>query len=127
MEDERQLHERPRRPLIFGIDIDGTITAAPRRFRKLIDSLISTGNEVVIVTGRDDGRRIETIELLESLGIQHTRLIMKPIDWPGTIPEYKVMACRRERVDILIDDEYPNCIAVGRETQAMPLLSLAAE
>lgn len=127
MEPSQPSHDHPRRPLVFGIDIDGTITAAPRHFKKLIDSLIASGNEVIIVTGRDSGRHDETVKLLESLCIQHTRLVMKPLDWPDTMPEYKVMACRRERVDILIDDEYPNCLAVGHETQTMPLLSLAVE
>ena len=49
----------------IGIDIDGTITAAPPLFSVLTRALRKEGHEVVIVTFRDKGYRPETVEDIE--------------------------------------------------------------
>jgi uncharacterized HAD superfamily protein len=108
-----------RNVLKFGIDIDGTISRAPKHFKRLIDALENTGNLVYIVTARDSGRREETEAFLRSLGIHYHSLIMKPIEWSGTIPEYKVEVVARKGMHMLIDDEEPNCWAVQQQTQAL--------
>jgi uncharacterized HAD superfamily protein len=105
--------------LRFGIDIDGTITRAPKHFKRLIDALLASGNEVHIVTGRDAGRIKETDDLLRSMAIHYTSLVMKPVDWPGTMPEYKVRAVKDLNLHLLIDDEEPNCWAVEFRTGAL--------
>jgi uncharacterized HAD superfamily protein len=60
----------------IGIDIDGTITAAPPLFSVLTRALRKEGHEVVIVTFRDKGHRKETEEELETLGVEYDKLVM---------------------------------------------------
>ncbi len=118
--------------LRFGIDIDGTITQAPSHFKRLIDAMQQGGHYVAIITARDDGRRAETEELLQLLGISYDELIMKPIEWPGTVPEFKVLAVREYDVQLMFDDEEPNCWAIQQQTQcltahALPIPELQQE
>jgi len=112
--------------LRFGIDIDGTISRAPKHFQRLINALISAGNVVYIITARDAGRRKETEEFLASLRIRYHWLIMKPIDWPYTIPDYKVQVILDKDIHMLIDDEEENCWAVELRTQALAVHMLPA-
>jgi uncharacterized HAD superfamily protein len=118
--------------LRFGIDIDGTITQAPKRFKMLIDALIADDDLVFIITGRDSGRRAETEELLRSLGINYHELLMKPIDWPKTMPEWKVKAVRETNCQLMFDDEEENCWAIQQQTtclaaHALPIPELERE
>ena len=71
------------------------------------------------MTGRDAGRKEETDNLLRTHGIHYTSLIMKPIDWPFSIPDYKVKAVKDLDLHLLIDDEEPNCWAVEFRTGAL--------
>lgn len=105
--------------LRFGIDIDGTISRAPKHFNRLINALLDSGNSVYIVTARDAGRREETEEFLKSMGIRYTRLIMKPIDWPHSIPDFKVEVAIAKDLHIFIDDEEENCWAIEERTRAL--------
>ena len=110
--------------LRFGIDIDGTITRAPKHFKRLIDALIEDDDYVFIITGRDEGRRAETEEFLSALCIGYYRLMMKPVDWPGTMPEWKVKAVRDANVQLVFDDEEANCWAIQQQTQCIAAHSL---
>ena len=105
--------------LRFGIDIDGTITQAPMHFKRLIDALIEDDDYVFILTGRDEGRRRETEEFLASLCITYHRLVMKPLDWAGTMSEWKVKAVRETNVQLMFDDEEANCWAIQQHTQSL--------
>ncbi|MHB0912311.1 MAG: hypothetical protein ACYC2Y_02550 [Armatimonadota bacterium] len=118
--------------LRFGIDIDGTITQAPKHFRRLIEALVEDDDYVYIITGRDEGRRAETEEFLASLRIRYHRLVMKPIDWPGTIAEYKVQAVRDAEVQLMFDNEAETCWAIQQQTpclaaHALPVPEIEAE
>ena len=120
------------RHLRFGIDIDGTITQAPSHFKRLIDAMMLAGSYVCIITARDDHRRAETEELLGLLGVRYHDLIMKPYEWPGTVPEFKVIAVREHDVQLMFDDEEPNCWAIQQQTQcltahALPIPELQQE
>lgn len=112
-----------KRPVVqklrFGIDIDGTITQAPKHFKRLIDSLRESKNCVFIITGRDAGRRAETEQFLKSMCINYDELVMKPIDWPLTMPEWKVLAVHQTRVQLMFDDEEANCWAIQQQTQCL--------
>lgn len=44
------------RPLIFGIDFDGTFAADPDLFKAIVGLIRAAGHEVVMVTGREDSR-----------------------------------------------------------------------
>ncbi|TAK28558.1 MAG: hypothetical protein EPO21_22740 [Chloroflexota bacterium] len=121
-EDEhmRKMKEPVRREnLRFGIDIDGTITQAPRHFQRLIDALMKTGNHVYIVTGRDESRRTETELFLAGCGIRYDEMMMRPVDWAETIPDYKVKIVREHDLHMLIDDDEANCWAIQLQTQAL--------
>lgn len=120
------------RRLNFGIDIDGTITQAPSHFKRLIDSVHKAGNRVYIITARDDHRREETEGLLNILGIYYDELWMKPYEWPGTVPEWKVKAVKETNCQLMFDDEEPNCWAIQQETKclaahALPIPELQQE
>lgn len=116
----RQMKEPVRREhLRFGIDIDGTITQAPRHFKRLINALMQTGNHVCIVTARDESRRAETEAFLADLGIRYDTMIMCPTDWQGTVPEYKVKVVQEKDLHMLIDDDEANCWAIELHTRAL--------
>lgn len=128
--EEHEAPEAPKAPvrtiLRFGIDIDGTISRAPKHFQRLASALLDSGNLVYIVTGRDSGRREETEDFLCSMGIRYTRLVMKPIDWPHSMADYKVEVVREKDLHMLIDDEEANCWAVEARTRALAVHMLPA-
>lgn len=105
--------------LRFGIDIDGTITQAPSHFKRLIDALIEDDHYVYVITARDEGRRRETEQLLESFCIKHHRLVMKPVDWQGSITDWKVHAVKETKVQLMFDDEEENCWAIQQQTPCL--------
>lgn len=105
--------------LRFGIDVDGTISRAPKHFQRLINALVAAGNIVYIVTARDATRREETEQLLASLRIRYHWLVMKPVDWLLTIADYKVQVVLDKDLHLLIDDEAENCWAVELRTAAL--------
>ncbi|HOQ98360.1 MAG TPA: hexose kinase [Anaerolineae bacterium] len=109
----------PRERLRYGMDIDGTITRAPRHFKRLIDALLDAGDHVYIVTGRLERDRPETEALLSSLGIQYNELLMRPNNWRRSIADYKVHAVRERGLHLLMDDDPRNCWAVIRRTEAL--------
>ncbi len=119
------LPEPPKRPvragegLRFGIDIDGTIAQAPRHFKRLIDALLDTGNQVYILTARREATREETVALLAALGINYSGLIMQPDDWLAGVPEFKVHAVREKELHLTMDDDPANCWAILQQTEAL--------
>ncbi len=123
--DPKQVEPRsPKRPvemepLRFGIDIDGTLTQAPRHFKRLIDALLNLGNEVYIVTARTEDQREQTLSHLRCVGIGFTELVMRPKDWQGTIAQYKVSWVQEKRLHLMIDDNEENCWAVQQQTEAL--------
>ena len=106
-------------PLRFGIDVDGTISQAPHHFKDLIDALLEHGSRVYIITGRAEDMRQKTEELLDCLSIRYSELVMRPIDWPGTVTEFKVRMVREKKVHLMIDDDARNCWAIEQKTQAL--------
>jgi 1-phosphofructokinase family hexose kinase len=109
----------PRERLRYGMDIDGTITQAPRHFKRLIDALLAAGDHVSILTARLESTRAETEALLASLGIQYDELLMRPDDWPRTIADYKVQMVRDRELHLLMDDDPRNCWAVIQRSEAL--------
>ncbi len=106
-------------PLRFGIDIDGTISQAPRHFKRLIDALLSRDDKVYIVTGRLEDRRRDTQELLDCLGIRYTELVMRPSDWQSTVAEYKAKVVQEKGIHLMIDDDETNCWTIEQQTPAL--------
>lgn len=119
---EPEPHKRPvlpRERLRYGMDIDGTVTQAPRHFKRLIDALLEAGDTVYIVTARLERDREETEGLLAGLGIRYDELIMRPDDWPRSIADFKVHAVREREIHLLMDDDPRNCWAVLQRTKAL--------
>jgi hypothetical protein len=106
-------------PLSFGIDIDGTISQAPRHFRWLIDALLRRGDNVYIITARPENRVRETEAFLASFGIGYTELVLFPMDWTGTIADFKVKVVLERGVHMMIDDDIENCWAIEQRTPAL--------
>lgn len=106
-------------PLRFGIDIDGTISQAPRHFKTLIDALLEHGSRVYIITARNEGLRPITETFLRDLAINYTELIMLPLDWPGTVADFKVKMVREKAVHLMFDDDEENCWAIEQHTPAL--------
>ena len=123
----RRAHHRltPKRPvrrgekLRFGIDVDGTISQAPRHFQRLINALLDDGDQVFIVTARSESRRRETEILLECMGIRYTELIMRPDEYPDDAPGYKVRVVREKQIHLMIDDDATNCWAIIKQTETL--------
>ncbi len=109
----------PRERLRYGMDIDGTITQAPRHFKRLIDALLAAGDYVCILTARLESERPETEALLASLRIHYDELLMRPDDWPHSIADYKVHSVRERELHVLLDDDPRNCWAVIQRTEAL--------
>lgn len=109
----------PRERLRYGMDIDGTITQAPRHFKRLIDALMAVGDYVCILTARLESTRVETEALLAALGIHYDELLMRPDDWPYSIADYKVQQVRDRELHLLMDDDPRNCWAVIQRTDAL--------
>lgn len=66
--------------MIVGLDIDGTITAAPEFFRMLSEAVYRDGGKVIIVSARSNTRhaRRETEFELRELGILYSKLLLLP-------------------------------------------------
>lgn len=118
-------YESPKLPvpresgLRYGMDIDGTITRAPRHFKRIIDALMDNGDTVYILTARPESWRDRTVELLADLGIRFHELLMRPDDWVGTVPEFKVAMVVAKAMHITIDDDEANCWAINEHTMCL--------
>ena len=124
---EREPRKRPvgpRERLRYAMDIDGTITQAPRHFKRLMDALLAAGDHVDILTARLESTRLETEALLASLGIHYDELLMRPDDWPRSIADFKVQMVRDRELHLLLDDDPRNSWAVIQRTEALVGLML---
>lgn len=60
------------------VDIDGTLLLGNRYNETLVDRLNMGAEEVQVVTGRPERRRVETQRLLEDMGLDYDDLYMNP-------------------------------------------------
>lgn len=90
-------------------DLDGTITAAPKKFAKLLGDLHDAGEKITILTGGDpdeDGPAKTT--LLEEAGCADCYDDLVIIDKDG-LAENKAEWCKKNDVDVFIDNDLANC------------------
>jgi HK97 family phage prohead protease len=89
---EKRLDSGP--PAVI-VDIDGTLIVDGMRNERLYNYLESFDDtEIIIVTGRAEERREETVTELDSLGIDYDQLIMQPsVD--TITPDFKEAVARR--------------------------------
>ncbi|MCB2206245.1 HAD family hydrolase [bacterium] len=105
--------------MIVGLDIDGTITAAPEFFRMLSEAVYREGGKVIIVSARSNTAltRTETQAEMRLLGIRYSKLILLPegaamLGDPPPELSYlerylwqKVHICEAEGVQVFFDDD----------------------
>jgi len=61
------------------VDIDDTIVRyGDNPIEKNIDYINSLGERKIIITGRPDGARVETVAMLKRIGFTYSRLMMNP-------------------------------------------------
>lgn len=112
--------------MIFGFDIDGTITAAPKQFAALTHALHAAGHEVAILTGTMDTEvsvthNIRRTRQLEELGIHYDYLEI--VHAPHHV-QAKADFCKRYGVVMMFEDspEYAKAInEAGTLCVLMPL------
>lgn len=95
----------------LAIDLDRTITAAPKLFAKLLAALHEAGEEVTVLTGGDPDKDGEAKEqLLTEAGCAglYDKLKIVAKDGPG-LPENKAVWCKKHDVDVFIDNDLANC------------------
>jgi hypothetical protein len=95
--------------VIFGFDIDGTISAAPEVFAAIMEALLERGHEVHVITGQtrevtnaDVERRVAQLAALGIFWGQHfdkLHLAGAP-DWIADKAAY----CRDHKVDFMFED-----------------------
>ena len=89
-------------------DIDGTLLVGSDPIKKNIAYLNSLSGEIIIVTGRPENQRDETVADLKAAGIKYSRLIMKPIG-AGSTPIYKGETAKEllktKNVTVAIDND----------------------
>jgi HK97 family phage prohead protease len=106
---EKRLDSGP--PAVI-VDIDGTLIVDGMRNERLYNYLESFDDtEIIIVTGRAEERREETVTELDSLGIDYDQLIMQPsVD--TITPDFKEAVARRllETLNVMVavDDDPEN-------------------
>ena len=106
---EKRLDSGP--PAVI-VDIDGTLIVDGMRNERLYNYLESFDDtEIIIVTGRAEERREETVTELDSLGIDYDQLIMQPsVD--TVTPDFKEAVARRllETLNVMVavDDDPEN-------------------
>ena len=65
--------------MIIIVDIDDTIVRyGDNPIQKNIDYINSLEGRKVIITGRPDGSRVDTVAMLKKIGFNYSRLMMNP-------------------------------------------------
>ncbi len=97
----------------IAIDIDGTITANPRFFKRFIESQLKAGNEVHVLTGsvrsreEDEESPRRRVEQLAKLGItEYTCLVQitRRSQYPD-IGVGKGVYCKENSIDMIMEDD----------------------
>ena len=111
-------HEKLR----IGLDLDETITAAPRMFRILTRTLFEAGHEVHIVTYRPDSNADQIAADLDAMGIRWSKIhhpsgfMTPPAPWKRAIAE-------TYGFDFVIDDDPEVIAALAEVTIAFRIVS----
>ena len=90
--------------MIIGIDIDDTITRNPKFFSVLSNAFIAAGQEVIIITFRDDVPSTE--KALKDWGIEYTKLVTSTLEQhlEYGVNEWKNWVCQKHSVEVFIED-----------------------
>lgn len=110
----------------IGLDIDGTITAAPTRFAQLATAVFDRGGRVVVITSRSVQGHAETVLELAGYGLRYSELHFLPslddganncphkeLDWFSRYLWCKVAIAGAAGVTEFVDDD-PRVISLFR-------------
>lgn len=88
------------------VDIDGTLLRNGNQpIQRVIDYVNSLPGSVIIVTGRNNSQRKETVAALHKAGVKYSRLIMNPGSSAETANyKYEVGKKLRSQVSLAIDN-----------------------
>ena len=88
------------------VDIDDTLLRnGTQPIRRVIDYVNALSGAIIIVTGRNQSQRKETVAALRAAGVRYSRLIMNPGSSSDTAEyKYKVGMRLRGQVDLAIDN-----------------------
>lgn len=87
------------------VDIDNTIVRNGNQpIQKNIDYINQLGERKIIITGRVESQRNETISMLKSIGFTYSRLIMNPYSTSDSNKHKKEAASKLTDIVLAIDD-----------------------
>ena len=112
--------------MVFGFDIDDTITAAPEVFAALGRSLIRCGHQVVIITGAEPHadtthgslawRQGQLLQCGMLVGVHYDAIYIARGDSHAEIGRSKAGLCKSLNVALMIDDKSIFCHAIREVT-----------
>ena len=88
------------------VDIDDTLLRnGTEPIRRVIDYVNALPGKIIIVTGRNQSKRAETVRALRAAGVGYSRLIMNPGSSADTAKyKYEVGMRLKNQVDLAIDN-----------------------
>jgi hypothetical protein len=88
------------------VDIDGTLlNNGTQPVQRVIDYVNSLPGSLIIVTGRNESQRSETVKALRAAGVKYSRLIMNPGSSSDTAKyKYEVGLKLKGSVNLAIDN-----------------------
>lgn len=90
-------------------DLDGAITAAPKKFAKLLGALHQAGEKITILTGGNPDKDVDTkTGLLDDAGCADCYDQLVIVDSNG-VAENKAKWLVKNDIDVFIDNDLANC------------------
>jgi len=114
--------------LVYGFDIDGTITAAPEAMRELMAALIEAGHHVAVLTGSmghvgpDTDHRDKRTTQLEALGIHggtHYDSLSCYGDGPDAVAKEKAAEAGRTGMAMMFEDSLQYALHIAAHCPVM--------
>lgn len=107
----------------LGLDLDSTISSAPKLFRKLAKAVRKKGGKVAVITGHGTSTASPAPTAAD---YESAKKMLKKFKFPYDIlylaphphPENKAAFCKATGIDLCIDNTPANVAAVSRVTHA---------
>lgn len=122
--------------IVFGLDIDGTLTAMPDFFRPMCRAIMQAGGLVYLITGckpgdgparaTNAGREAQVAQYGFRRGIEYAAIFICPGGTEDAIGKAKERVCKRMGVQLLIDNDPTFANDVAHAVPCALLLGLSA-
>jgi len=112
----------------IAIDVDGTITHSPRLFKQLAKSLLTSGNEVFILTGNGynemprEKRLLQLEKFYDFTPEYYTELIIAEGKNDNAVGWEKARIIKERNIDIFIDNDLSYIDKVRQENPLILIL-----